>query len=134
MSADGVSGITFAPAFLESGVWRQVAELPDRYAGTFTPTFVHPLLVRGTLALAPKSGQTGPSFALDVTLTPEPGFRIGNHQPGERVEFTGDHTLFGGRVGIVIDARGRPVSIPDDPESRVTLLRAWLNDMGSVAD
>ncbi|HVX28989.1 MAG TPA: hypothetical protein VHA53_00810 [Nitrolancea sp.] len=74
------------------------------------------------------------SQTADVTLTPEPGFRIGNHQPGERVEFTGDHTLFGGRVGIVIDARGRPVSIPDDPESRVTLLRAWLNDMGSVAD
>jgi len=70
----------------------------------------------------------------DVTLNPEPGFRIGSHQPGESVEFSGDRALFGGRIGIVIDARGRPISIPDDPESRVTLLRAWLNDMGSTAD
>ncbi|HEX3723394.1 MAG TPA: hypothetical protein VHV31_11410 [Nitrolancea sp.] len=74
------------------------------------------------------------SAGAEVTLTPEPGFRVGGHQPGEAVEFTGDRTLFGGRVGIVIDARGRPINLPDDPESRVALLRAWLTDMGSVAD
>ncbi|HVB64181.1 MAG TPA: hypothetical protein VNE17_05580 [Nitrolancea sp.] len=74
------------------------------------------------------------SEGAEVTLTPEPGFHVGGHQPGEVVEFTGDRTLFGGRVGIVIDARGRPINLPEDPESRAALLRAWLTDMGSVAD
>jgi hypothetical protein len=74
------------------------------------------------------------SEGAEVTLTPEPGFRVGGHQPGEVVDFSGDRTLFGGRVGIIIDARGRPISLPDDPETRVALLRAWLSDMGSVAD
>ncbi|MGA9342632.1 MAG: hypothetical protein WBV61_09945, partial [Rhodanobacteraceae bacterium] len=71
------------------------------------------------------------SEAADVTLTPEPGFSIGSHGAGETVEFINDRKLFGGRVGIIIDARGRPIQMPDDPEARVTLLRSWLSDVGA---
>ncbi len=71
------------------------------------------------------------SEAADVTLTPEPGFSIGSHGAGETVEFINDRKLFGGRVGIIIDARGRPIQMPEDPEARVTLLRSWLSDVGA---
>lgn len=67
----GTQAISFAPAFYESGVWKLVAEQPDRFTGTFTPTFTHPLIVRGTLSMVPRSGQTGPSFDLDLTITPD---------------------------------------------------------------
>lgn len=74
------------------------------------------------------------SEAVELTLTPEPGFAIGAHAPGEAVAFTGDRKLFGGRVGIIIDARGRPIHLPDDPETRVALLRSWLSDVGTPTD
>lgn len=73
----------------------------------------------------------GETDEADVTLTPEPGFSIGSHAAGEAVEFVGDRKLFGGRVGIIIDARGRPIDIPEDPEARVALLRSWLSDVGA---
>ncbi len=76
----------------------------------------------------------GESEAADVTLTPEPGFAVGAHGAGQVIEFTGDRQLFGGRVGIIIDARGRPINVPDDPESRVALLRAWLSDVGAPTE
>ncbi len=76
----------------------------------------------------------GESEAADVTLTPEPGFAIGAHGAGEVIEFTGERQLFGGRVGVIIDARGRPINFPDDPESRVALLRAWLSDVGAPTE
>jgi hypothetical protein len=65
-----------------------------------------------------------------VTLSPEPGFRIGRSAPGDTVAFAGDHQLFGGRVGIVIDARGRPIQLPEDAETRLARLRSWHTDLG----
>src|SRR6185295_16879071 len=57
--------------FFESNSWKMVSQLPDRFIGTFTPAFTHPLLVRGTLTIVPRIGQTGPSFAMPLTLTPD---------------------------------------------------------------
>ena len=70
-AADWSQAISFTPTFFENGAWKTLSELPDRYAGVFTPSFVHPLLVRGTLALTPKAGQTGPGFALNLVITPD---------------------------------------------------------------
>jgi hypothetical protein len=61
----------FGPAFFENGAWVRVSQFPARYAGSFTPEFAHPLLVRGTCTLAPRAGQTGPTFTLKITLTPD---------------------------------------------------------------
>ncbi len=61
----------FAPAFLENGAWVRVSQFPARYAGSFTPEFAHPLLVRGIYTLAPRSSQTGPTFTMKLTLTPD---------------------------------------------------------------
>jgi hypothetical protein len=65
------AGTSFCPVFLENGTWKNICTLPSRFGGSFTPTFVHPLLVRGNLVIAPKSGQAGPTFTMAVTLTPD---------------------------------------------------------------
>jgi hypothetical protein len=35
----------------------------------------------------------------------------------------------GGVVGVMFDARGRPLQLPDEPETRITLLKKWFNSM-----
>ncbi len=65
------NGVSFAPIFLETGAWTRVCQQPARYAATFVPEFVHPLLVRGTCAFAPRPGQTGPVFTMKIALTPD---------------------------------------------------------------
>lgn len=37
----------------------------------------------------------------------------------------------GGTLGVVIDARGRPVQLPDQPEERVERLQEWLRTLGA---
>lgn len=37
--------------------------------------------------------------------------------------------VMGGRCGLIFDARGRPVSLPPDPEVRMSKLREWLNTL-----
>jgi hypothetical protein len=63
--------ISFSPAFLEGGVWKPVAQLPGRFVGTYTSQFVHPLLLRGTLRIAPRANQTGPTIELKLSVTPD---------------------------------------------------------------
>jgi len=60
-----------------------------------------------------------------VTLRPERGVDIG-FGPGEETTIT----LYGGAVGLVIDARGRPLALPDDDDKREETLRQWLWDIG----
>lgn len=71
IQSDGAQAISFAPTFFESGAWQMMSQQPDRFIGVFTPAFTHPLLIRGTLNLTPKSGQTGPSFTLPLIITPD---------------------------------------------------------------
>lgn len=70
-ASDFTNSAAFAPVFLENGSWVRVSQLPARYAATFTPEFAHPLLVRGTYTLAPRPGQTGPTFSMRITVTPD---------------------------------------------------------------
>ncbi|MBI3732622.1 MAG: glutamate mutase L [Chloroflexi bacterium] len=39
----------------------------------------------------------------------------------------------GGLVGVIIDARGRPLALPDDPAQREALNRTWLSSMGAAS-
>ncbi len=66
-----------------------------------------------------------PGESARVTLRPERGVDIG-FGPGEETTIT----LYGGAVGLVIDARGRPLALPDDDDKREELLRQWLWDIG----
>jgi len=53
----------------------------------------------------------GPDETAEITLTPARGVDIGSG-PGKRVE----QTVHGGTVGLVLDARGRPLVLGDEPE------------------
>jgi hypothetical protein len=64
-------GVSFAPTWEESGRWVRLASSPDRYHGTFTTTFAHPLLTRCSVTWGPQAGQSGPGFRQDFTVTPD---------------------------------------------------------------
>jgi hypothetical protein len=39
--------------------------------------------------------------------------------------------VLGGLVGLIIDARGRPLVLPSDPTKRRERVQQWLWDMGA---
>ena len=86
-------GVSFAPCFLEDGKWKRVCLEPKRFEGRFEPEFVHPLLTRGTFTIAPVSGQSGPSFPMRLTLTPD-GARVETTRTGGTNEFGVTWPLF----------------------------------------
>jgi hypothetical protein len=63
--------VSFAPSFPESGTWLRLGELADRYAGTPSFEFVHPLLVRWAIDYAPADGRPGPTFRNEFVVTPD---------------------------------------------------------------
>lgn len=71
----------------------------------------------GELAVMPLAGE-----ARRLTVVPERGFDVGAG-PGERVT----RAVRGGVVGLMIDARGRPLTLPDNPAERIERLRAWAH-------
>jgi hypothetical protein len=60
-----------------------------------------------------------------VTLQPARRVDVG-HGPGKPHSVT----IRGGAVGLVIDARGRPLTLPAEVGERQSLLRQWLWDIG----
>jgi hypothetical protein len=66
----------------------------------------------------------------EVEITPGDGLSIGRYASGEPIHFSGDGAVHGGRLGLVIDARGRPPRAPDLPENRVARVRSWISDLG----
>jgi hypothetical protein len=63
----------------------------------------------------------------DVTVTPVSSVSVGRYTAGEPVTFENDQTIHGGQFGIVLDGRGRPVSLPSDNESRISTLARWTD-------
>ncbi len=65
----------------------------------------------------------------DVHIQPTRAFDVGEGRGRERRV-----TARGGVVGLIIDARGRPLQIPTDNTERVRKLREWLGAMGLKAE
>jgi hypothetical protein len=63
-----------------------------------------------------------------LTLRPERGFDVGFGGPGR----AGALRVAGGVLGIVIDARGRPLELSRDPGRRRELNQKWLYDIGAL--
>jgi hypothetical protein len=80
----------------------------------------HGQIVR--LALPP--GKTG-----SLTLRPSGGLRLGRNAAD--AEYQSDLAqITGSELGVIIDARGRPLRLPDEPAARQRLLWDWLVALG----
>ena len=64
-----------------------------------------------------------------VTIDPARGFDFGNG-PGKRVE----REVRGGTVGVVLDARGRPLELPDDHTTSSELVSRWVKALEMYPD
>jgi hypothetical protein len=63
-----------------------------------------------------------------LTLTPSPTVDVGLG-PGERARAAEE--IDGGLVGLIVDARGRPLSLPSDDTQRRTSLAQWMQALGA---
>lgn len=61
-----------------------------------------------------------------LELRPRGGIDVGLGRPGKG----GRQRVRGGLVGLIIDARGRPLRLPEDPEERRARVQQWLWDVG----
>ena len=61
----------------------------------------------------------------EATLQPARGFDVGAGRGRARTV-----TVTGGVVGVIIDARGRPLSLATEDATRIRKLREWLSAMG----
>jgi hypothetical protein len=61
-----------------------------------------------------------------LQLQPLHRYDVGMGGPGR----SGGLQVMGGAVGVVIDARGRPLSLPEDPSLRQELMNRWLSTLG----
>lgn len=89
----------------------------------------------GQIKVVPYSGQPSDT----MTVEPAKNFDVGagkgkpvtikrfDASSGQRDQTT---NLIEGSIGIVIDARGRPFTLPDDNATRIAKLREWLAAMG----
>lgn len=62
-----------------------------------------------------------------LTLRPERGIDVGFGGPGK----AGALRVAGGAVGLIIDARGRPLELAEDPAVRLEMNDQWLRDIGA---
>jgi uncharacterized protein (TIGR01319 family) len=62
-----------------------------------------------------------------LTLRPEKGIDVGFGGPGR----AGALRVAGGAIGLIIDARGRPIVLPKDAERRREMHQKWLRDIGA---
>jgi hypothetical protein len=76
----------------------------------------------GSLSVVP----LGPGERAQLELHPTRRFDVGLSEPGRGATAEAE----GGILGIVIDARGRPLSLPADDEKRRQLVQKWLTDLG----
>jgi hypothetical protein len=60
-------------------------------------------------------------------LQPLQRFDVGMGGPG----MSGTVRVVGGSLGVIIDARGRPLEMPSDPYRRCDLMQSWIQAVGS---
>ena len=65
---------------------------------------------------------------VEATIQPARNFDVGSGKGKPRTV-----TLTGGVVGVIIDARGRPLNLPVDDSSRIRKLQEWFGAMGIPA-
>jgi len=61
-----------------------------------------------------------------LECSPKQNTDIGLGAPG----IGGQIKVTSGVLGVVIDARGRPIELPEDDKARVEKLQRWLRNLG----
>ncbi|MGC8668946.1 MAG: glutamate mutase L [Chthonomonadales bacterium] len=82
----------------------------------------------GTIRVIPlgfKQGEDGAPAQAEVVLQPARGFDVGAGRGRTRTV-----TATGGVVGLIIDARGRPLALPAERSDRIKALKEWHAAMG----
>lgn len=69
-----------------------------------------------------------------LTVRPARGVYVGQGRPGERLTTQGGEMVRGGALGLIVDARGRPLLLPEAEEPRQELLRSWLRRCGACTE
>ena len=64
-----------------------------------------------------------PDQRASLRVEPAPGFSVGGGALGKPLKTQPGQEVKGGLVGLIIDARGRPLRLPDDPSARALLMR-----------
>jgi hypothetical protein len=100
------------------------AELAITGGGTQRMTVAHGQV--GRLELPP--GRTG-----QITLRPAGGVRIGRNATGAEVA-SEQAAIKGSALGVVIDARGRPLRLPAYSAERQQALWGWLTALGAESE
>ena len=67
-----------------------------------------------------------------VRLTIENRARIGTWKAGQTVQLEAPGQVQGGSAGLIFDARGRPLALPDDARRRRERVRDWYTALGIV--
>jgi hypothetical protein len=96
------------------------AELKEVGGGTQRVVVQHGQIAR--LALPP--GRNG-----TLMVQPAGGVRIGSNPAGKQA-LSNPGEIRGSALGVIIDARGRPLRLPDEPLTRQKLLWDWLVALG----
>jgi MutL-like protein len=60
-----------------------------------------------------------------LTVKPGPGFNVGGGEPGKPLKTQPGQEVKGGLVGLIVDARGRPLYPPMGVDTRSTVRRWW---------
>lgn len=63
----------------------------------------------------------GPDETANITVEPAKGFDMGEGS-GKEVQ----REIKGGTVGVILDGRGRPLKLPDDPQTRRESVTSWI--------
>lgn len=75
------------------------------------------------------TGDDGEPKRAEATITPARGFDVGNGKGRSRTV-----TVTGGLSGIIIDARGRPLTLPTDDAMRLRKIKEWMAAMDIPVD
>jgi uncharacterized protein (TIGR01319 family) len=68
-----------------------------------------------------QNGTDGEPESAEIVVTPTRSFDLGEGK-GREIR----RTVQGGVVGVIIDARGRPLQLPTEPTTRLSKLQEWL--------
>jgi hypothetical protein len=60
-----------------------------------------------------------------LNIKPSAGFRVGSGEPGKALKTEPGQEIKGGLVGLIVDARGRPFTLPEDRDLRHAQMRQW---------